>query len=189
MREGDKVIGIGRPECEAELHRILLGETKPRPEAANGGLRRAGRRSGRQGHKPGTPRSSPVLASARRRTSAIASVERCPPQVLLPPRCVATSGEQFGLAVEVDQRQPDDRDGGAEIPEAWRLVASSQNANGTLIIGASATIDWTTPAFMVCWAQTVPVTARIGPKSEFRPPQKSGRVVELASGGAQHGLL
>ena len=32
---------------------------------------------------------------------------------------------------------------------------------------------------MVCWAQTVPVTARIGPKSEFRLPQKSGRVVSL----------
>jgi trk system potassium uptake protein TrkA len=27
LRQGDKVIGIGRTECEAELHRILLGET------------------------------------------------------------------------------------------------------------------------------------------------------------------
>jgi Trk K+ transport system NAD-binding subunit len=26
LREGDKVIGIGRTECESELHRILLGE-------------------------------------------------------------------------------------------------------------------------------------------------------------------
>jgi trk system potassium uptake protein TrkA len=26
LREGDKLIGIGRTECEAELHRILLGE-------------------------------------------------------------------------------------------------------------------------------------------------------------------
>jgi len=26
LREGDKVIGIGRTECEAELHRLLLGE-------------------------------------------------------------------------------------------------------------------------------------------------------------------
>ena len=29
LREGDKVIGIGRTECESELHRILLGETEP----------------------------------------------------------------------------------------------------------------------------------------------------------------
>jgi Trk K+ transport system NAD-binding subunit len=28
LREGDKVIGIGRTECEAELHRILLGESE-----------------------------------------------------------------------------------------------------------------------------------------------------------------
>jgi trk system potassium uptake protein len=27
LRQGDKVIGIGRTECEAELHRILLGDT------------------------------------------------------------------------------------------------------------------------------------------------------------------
>ncbi len=27
FREGDKVIGIGRTECEDELHRVLLGET------------------------------------------------------------------------------------------------------------------------------------------------------------------
>src|SRR5450830_700765 len=27
LKQGDKVIGIGRTECEAELHRILLGET------------------------------------------------------------------------------------------------------------------------------------------------------------------
>jgi trk system potassium uptake protein TrkA len=26
LREGDKVIGIGRTDCEAELHRVLLGE-------------------------------------------------------------------------------------------------------------------------------------------------------------------
>jgi trk system potassium uptake protein TrkA len=30
LREGDKIIGIGRTECEGELHRILLGG----PEAA-----------------------------------------------------------------------------------------------------------------------------------------------------------
>jgi trk system potassium uptake protein TrkA len=30
LRQGDKVIGIGRTECEQELHRILMGET---PEA------------------------------------------------------------------------------------------------------------------------------------------------------------
>ena len=28
LREGDKVIGIGRTECEDELHRILLGESE-----------------------------------------------------------------------------------------------------------------------------------------------------------------
>ncbi len=28
LRQGDKVIGIGRTECEGELHRILLGETE-----------------------------------------------------------------------------------------------------------------------------------------------------------------
>ncbi|HEY1169701.1 MAG: TrkA family potassium uptake protein [Verrucomicrobiota bacterium] len=28
LREGDKVIGIGRTECEGELHRILLGESE-----------------------------------------------------------------------------------------------------------------------------------------------------------------
>ncbi|MGZ6265487.1 MAG: potassium channel family protein [Candidatus Limnocylindrales bacterium] len=27
LREGDRVIGIGRAECEGELHRILLGDT------------------------------------------------------------------------------------------------------------------------------------------------------------------
>jgi trk system potassium uptake protein TrkA len=27
LREGDKVIGIGRTECEGELHKILLGDT------------------------------------------------------------------------------------------------------------------------------------------------------------------
>ncbi len=26
LREGDKIIGIGRTECEGELHKILLGE-------------------------------------------------------------------------------------------------------------------------------------------------------------------
>jgi trk system potassium uptake protein TrkA len=28
LRVGDKVIGIGRTECESELHRILLGESE-----------------------------------------------------------------------------------------------------------------------------------------------------------------
>ena len=28
LKEGDKVIGIGRTECESELHRILLGESE-----------------------------------------------------------------------------------------------------------------------------------------------------------------
>jgi hypothetical protein len=26
LRVGDKVIGIGRTECEGELHRLLMGE-------------------------------------------------------------------------------------------------------------------------------------------------------------------
>jgi trk system potassium uptake protein TrkA len=28
LQQGDKVIGIGRTECEGELHRILLGESE-----------------------------------------------------------------------------------------------------------------------------------------------------------------
>jgi hypothetical protein len=28
LKVGDKVIGIGRTECESELHRILLGESE-----------------------------------------------------------------------------------------------------------------------------------------------------------------